>query len=245
MKSYFIRNGAVVLHVLENGVVSERAPSILIINGLWESAERAMPLLSNIQGHVVTFSLRGRGLSSTPETNYNLEDHLSDIEAVISNCNLKNYCVLGFSRGAAYAIGWSLIHQQDMCGLILVDQTPIHRSVGKEALDFWSKLEYLQVPILNHMRLEALQGLANDADEVDFSEQLSKLHIPVALFVGRNAAAEIPSDISEETLKVYKESIPGLKVIEFQESGHMIPDEEQQKYIEEIDLFLKKLEITL
>ncbi|WP_157685580.1 alpha/beta fold hydrolase [Paenibacillus donghaensis] len=241
MKSYFIRNEAVVLHILENGVVSEKSPSLLIINGLWESAERAIPLLSKIQGHVVTFSFRGRGLSSTPENNYNLVDHLSDIEAVISYCGLKNYCVLGFSRGAAYAIGWSLSNQKDMCGLILVDQAPIHRSVGKEALDFWSKLVYLQVPILNHMRLEALQGLGNDADEVDFSEQLSKLHIPVALFAGRNAAAKIPSDISEETLKIYKESIPGLNVIEFQNSGHMIPDEEQQKYIEEIGLFLKKL----
>lgn len=244
MKSYFIRNGEVVLHILENGVVSERSPSLLIINGLWESAERAIPLLSNIQGHIVTFSFRGRGLSSTPEKNYNLEDHLSDIEAVISYCGLKNYCVLGFSRGAAYAIGWSLLNQKNMRGLILVDQAPIHRSVNKETLDFWSELVYLQVPILNHMRLEALQGLANDADEVDFSDQLSKLHVPVVLFAGRNAAATIPSDISEETLKSYKESIPELEVIEFQNSGHMIPDEEQQKYIEEIGLFLKKLEIT-
>ncbi|AIQ19845.1 hypothetical protein H70357_26385 [Paenibacillus sp. FSL H7-0357] len=65
--------------------------------------------------------------------------------------------------------------------------------------------------------------------------------MPVALFAGRNAAAKIPSDISEETLEIYKESIPGLNVIEFQNSGHMIPDEEQQKYIEEIGLFLKKL----
>lgn len=241
MKSYFIANGAVVLHILENGVVSEKSPSLLIINGLWESAERAIPLLSEIQGHVVTFSFRGRGLSSTPENNYTLENHLSDIEAVISYCGLKNYCVLGFSRGAAYAIGWSLSNQKDMCGLILVDQAPIHRSVGEEALDFWSKLVYLQVPVLNHMRLEALQGLGNDADEVDFSEQLSKLRIPVALFVGRNAVAKIPSDISEEALKLYKESIPKLNIIEFQYSGHMIPDEEQQKYIEEVGLFLKKL----
>ncbi|MRN55172.1 hypothetical protein GJB61_19510 [Paenibacillus sp. LC-T2] len=65
--------------------------------------------------------------------------------------------------------------------------------------------------------------------------------MPVALFVGRNAVAKIPSDISEETLKIYKESIPELNVIEFQYSGHMIPDEEQQKYIEEVGLFLQKL----
>jgi pimeloyl-ACP methyl ester carboxylesterase len=92
----------------------------------WEPAERTIPILSGLSSHVVALSLRGRGLSSTPEVGYDLSDHLSDIETVVKHCQLKNYCVLGFSRGASYALGWSLKNQQNMSGMILVDQPPIH-----------------------------------------------------------------------------------------------------------------------
>lgn len=239
-----MKNESVALHVLENGVASPDVPSLVIICGLWEPAERAIPLLSGLSNHVIAFSFRGRGLSSTPQAGYDLEDHLSDIEAVVKHCQLENYCMLGFSRGASYAIGWSLQNQRNMKGLILVDQPPIHRSVTAKVVDFWCNLIYLQVPVLNFMRQEALEGLGSDAREVNFSERLPQLQIPVSLFVGRNKEADIPSDISDETLFLYTQSLPNYEIVEFLQSGHMIPDEEQQKYITEVDLFLKKIAIV-
>ncbi|OKP79980.1 hypothetical protein A3844_27635 [Paenibacillus helianthi] len=238
MKSYFVHNGAVVLHVLENGEPSSTMPSLLVIGGLWEPAERAIPLLSNLPGHTVSFSFRGRGLSSTPYGGYDLEDHLSDIAAVVTHTGIEHYCVLGYSRGASYALGWSLQNQEQIKGLILVDQPPIHRSVSPDTVDFWCGLTYQQVPILNYMRREALEGLGRDAEEMDFTSQLAQLKLPVTLFAGRNRAAEIPSDISEETLDKYKQYLSPFHVVEFLHSGHMIPDEEQQKYIAEVILFL-------
>lgn len=86
MKSFFVNNGSVKIHVLEKGAPSTKTPSLLIITGIWEPAERAIPVLSGIASHVVAFSFRGRGLSSTPETGYSLENHLSDIEAVVKHC---------------------------------------------------------------------------------------------------------------------------------------------------------------
>ncbi|WNS46287.1 alpha/beta hydrolase [Paenibacillus sp. MMS20-IR301] len=227
------------LHVLESGKQSSGKASLLIIGGLWEPAERAIPLLANVPGHVLAFSFRGRGLSSTPATGYGLEDHLSDIAAVVRHCRLENYYILGFSRGAAYALGWSLQHQEQMKGLILVDQPPLHRSLSAEAVNFWSSLVYQEVPILNYMRLEAIQGLARDAREVDFSAQLPELLIPVTLFAGRNKTAELGSDLSDETLHIYRTELPFCAVVEFDQSGHMIPDEEQQKYIAGVSLCIQ------
>lgn len=240
MKSYFVHNGTVDLHVLENGEYSSETPSLLVIGGLWEPAERAIPLLSGLSSHVVAVSLRGRGLSSTPPNGYGLEEHLSDIEAVVKHCKLKNYCVLGFSRGAAYALAWSLSNQHDMCGLILVDQPPIHEKSGPNYVEFWSNLVYLGVPILNYMRRCALEGIAREAFEVDFSSQLSQLMVPVKIFVGRNKEAMIQTDLRDSVLTVYTEQIHKCEVVEFLKSGHMIPDEEQQKYIEEVALFIMK-----
>lgn len=242
MKSFFVHNGSVKIHVLENGIPSSKTPSLLVIGGLWEPSERAIPILSKLSNHVVALSLRGRGLSSTPEAGYNLVDHLSDIDAVVKHCQLQKYCVLGFSRGASYALGWSLENQQNMCGLILVDQPPIHVKLDSEYVEFWSKLEYLGIPILNFMRRSALEGLERDAEEVDFSSQLAQLRIPVTFFVGRSEETKIPSNVSDETLQLYAQAIPSFEIVEFMNSGHMIPDEEEQKYISEIASFIKKRE---
>lgn len=241
MRSFFVNNGPVKIHVLENGVPSSKTPSLLVISGIWEPAERAISILSGISSHVVALSFRGRGLSSTPETGYGLDDHLSDIETVVNHCKLKNYCVLGFSRGGSYALAWSLENQQDMCGLIIGDQPPIHNKLSPEQVQFWSNLEYLGVPILNFMRRTAIEGLGKEAKEVDFSSKISQLKIPVTLFVGRNKEAKIPSDISDATLRLYKKEIPSFKTIEFSKSGHMIPNEEPEKYIEEIASFINKI----
>lgn len=242
MQSYFIHNGSVNIHVLENGIPSSRTPSLIVIGGIWEPAERAIPILSGLSSHVVALSLRGRGLSSTPEVGYDLSDHLSDIEAVVKHCQLKNYCVLGFSRGASYALGWSLKNQQNMSGMILVDQPPIHSKQSQESVEYWSNLVYQEIPLLNYMRREAIEGLARDAIMVDFSSELTQLNIPVAFFVGRNKKASIPSNISDEILELYKRTISSCEIIEFLESGHMIPDEEHQKYIAEIASFITKME---
>jgi pimeloyl-ACP methyl ester carboxylesterase len=241
MKSFFVHNGPVKIHVLDNELPSGSVPTLLVIGGLWEPAERAMPILSGISTHVIALSLRGRGLSSTPDAGYDLADHLSDIEAVVKHCELSNYCVLGFSRGASYALGWSLEDQQHMCGLILVDQPPVHIKPGSGYVEFWSNLVYQGIPIINFMRTEALEGLRRDATEIDFSSELSKLNIPVAFFAGRNANSEIPSDITEEIIRFYKDEIPSCEIVEFLESGHMIPDDEPKKYISEITSFIERI----
>ncbi|GLC31207.1 alpha/beta fold hydrolase [Clostridium omnivorum] len=241
MKSYFVNNGKVKIHVLENGAASSKTPSLLVITGIWEPAERAIPILSGISSHVVTLSLRGRGLSSTPETGYGLEEHLSDIEAVVKHCELQNYCVLGFSRGASYALGWSLKNQKGISGLIIGDQPPVHNKLSPDQVEFWTSINYLGVPILNFMRRTAIEGLCKEAEQIDFSTQLSQLKIPVSIFIGRDNESKVPSNISDETLKLYKNQLMSCEVVEFSKSGHMIPDDEPEKYIEEIVSFINKL----
>jgi pimeloyl-ACP methyl ester carboxylesterase len=128
-----------------------------------------------------------------------------------------------------------------MSGLILVDQPPVHVKPGPGYVDFWSSLVYLGVPILNFMRRAALEGLERDAENIDFSARLTELAIPAAFFVGRNKESNIPSEISDEILAIYKRAIPQIGIVDFLQSGHMIPDAEQEKYVREIASFLDRL----
>jgi pimeloyl-ACP methyl ester carboxylesterase len=238
VRSTFAHNGEVAVHVLDNGGDGHATPPLLVIGGLWEPAERALPLLSGLPGRVVAPSLRGRGLSSTPATGYDLEEHLSDVAAAVAHCGLTGYCVLGFSRGASYALGWSLLHHDEMAGLILVDQPPEHQRPTPGYVEFWSRFVYLGVPVLNFMRRSALEGLAREARQIDFVSRLPDLRIPVSIFAGRNRAAAIPSDLTDAALQAYAAALPACEVVEFARSGHMIPDEEQAKYVDSVAAFL-------
>lgn len=240
MKNFFVKNGENYIHVIESGNPQKSDPTLLVIVGIWESAERAIPV-HNLDRHVISFSFRGRGLSSTPSSGYTLEDHLSDIEVVVQACGLNDYCVLGFSRGAAYTLAWYFKNRTDIAGLILVDQAPIHRRIPKENLEFWCNMVYQNVPTKNHMRNSAFEGLCRDANDHDFTEELDTIDVPVRIFYGTSEQSEIPSNLTEDIKEIYALRIKNVSFIVFELSGHMIPDDEPEKYLIEIEKFMNTL----
>ena len=88
------------------------------------------------------------------------------------------------------------------------------------------------------MRIRALEGLGREAKEVSFLSRLPELKIPVTVFAGRNKYSRIESDLTDSMLDEYMKSVPLCKIVVFHQSGHMIPDEEREKYIEEVRLVL-------
>ncbi|MBI4404643.1 MAG: alpha/beta hydrolase [Deltaproteobacteria bacterium] len=238
MKNRFIGNGDVVIHAIEKGSPQQGRPTLVCCMGLWESAERALELLSVCKGHAVAFSFRGRGLSSTPAKGYDLESHVSDLEAVISSLDLKSICLLGFSRGGAYALGYAIKRPGVLQALILVDQPPRHTQFGKGSVEFWANLIYQGVPVINHIRLTAINGLGKEARQIDFANELSQLTVPVALFVGRSSDSSIPSDLSEQDLECYEQQVSGIRLLGFPKAGHMIPDEDPVGYVSAVNAFL-------
>ena len=55
----------------------------------------------------VAISLRGRGQSDTPRKGYTLDDHVSDIEAVVDTLALRDFCLMGYSAGVPYVIEYT------------------------------------------------------------------------------------------------------------------------------------------
>ena len=246
LKNYFVNNAGNYIHVIESGERKPDSPSILIVGGIWDSAERAMPV-HQLDRHVVSFSFRGRGLSSTPETGYTLEDHLTDIEKVVEASGLIHYCMVGFSRGAAYTLGWyfkaleNIESHEKIAGLILVDQAPIHRQIPEKSLDFWCNMVYQGVPVKNHMRNSAFEGLSREAQERDFTPNLDTIDVPVSVFYGTGTDSGMASNLPADIRETYRERIKNIRFVAFTNSGHMIPDDETDKYLAEIDRFVGTL----
>jgi pimeloyl-ACP methyl ester carboxylesterase len=84
LKETWINNNGVNIHVIDSNTVAKQELPLVIIPGLSESAEDYLPLMESLSPcRCVAISLRGRGKSDAPHTGYKLEDHISDIEAVV------------------------------------------------------------------------------------------------------------------------------------------------------------------
>ncbi len=229
------------IHFVEKNYHIKNDLSLIYSHGLWEPAERAMPLFDGLDNHCISFSYRGRGQSDTPTQGYDLEHHVSDFRTVVEKLNLKDFVVIAFSRGVGYACGYVSKYPEKVKGLILVDHPPIHVKPGPGYADYWKNLIYLGNRISKYMRSYALDALEHEAREVIFWDALSQLEIPILLFRGTNKKSKIVSDLTGDDVVNYKKYVKNLVVIDFEYSGHMIVDEELGKYRIVVNDFINSL----
>lgn len=242
-KYYFALNKTesqeIKIHFLEKNIFQKDKLSIVYSPGLWEPAERALPLFDGLDYHCVALSYRGRGESETPISGYDLHHHISDFKTVIDALKLEDIVIVAFSRGVGYACGYIEKYPERVKGLIIVDHSPVHLKPSEGYADFWKNLVYLGRPITEFMRPVAIEGIEKEAQMVYFWEMLAKLKIPVKVLRGVSSESKIQSDMTEEDAKNYIKYVENLELVDFKYSGHMIPDEELGKYRREVDLFIK------
>jgi pimeloyl-ACP methyl ester carboxylesterase len=187
-------------------------------------------------------SYRGRGRSDTPATGYDLQQHVGDLAAVIEREQLDRFCLLAFSRGVPYAIGYTLEHLDKVTGLILADQPPIQNQWPEGNAEFWKNLVYRGKPVTNFIRPAALDSIQREAKQVEFWDSLYRIECPVLIMRGLSTTHTIPSDLSEKDSLRYRCLMKNVQEIGFEYSGHMIPDDEPSKYADTVRSFLTKLD---
>ncbi len=235
-------NGDTRIHYLVKGEPSLRQYSLVASLGVWESAERAIPLFERLQRHCIALSYRGRGKSDTPATGYDLPSHVGDLVAVIESEQLGRFCLLAFSRGVPYAVGYTLAHLDKVAGLILVDQPPVQNRWPEGNAQFWKNLIYLGKPVTDFIRPVALERIEQEAGRVEFWDQIVAIECPVLILRGMATSPAIPSDLSEQDSRRYQRLLKDVREVGFEHAGHMIPDDEPDKYAETVGAFLAKLD---
>lgn len=102
----YVNNRGVNIHVMEANRGSKDGWPLVVIPGLAEAAEDYREVVEKLYPrHCVVITLRGRGRSDAPASGYTLKDHVSDIEAAIEELEVRQFVLMGFSRGVAYALG--------------------------------------------------------------------------------------------------------------------------------------------
>jgi pimeloyl-ACP methyl ester carboxylesterase len=241
-KDCWAQNNETRIHYIEKGQPSLDQLSLVASLGIWESAERAIPLFDKLQRHCIALSYRGRGKSDTPSTGYDFEQHVGDLATVIESAQLDSLCLLAFSRGVPYAIGYTLEHLDKVVGLILVDQPPIQNKWPEGGADFWKNLIYREKPVTNFIRPAALDRIEQEARRVELWDSLHRIECPVLILRGLSDSHAISSDLSEQDALKYQRLLKNAREEGFEHSGHMIPDDEPDKYADTVRGFLAKLD---
>lgn len=236
---HWIDNNGTNIHFVEmNDKMKDKIP-LVIIPGLSESAEDYISLIELLDPrHCVVMTLRGRGKSSLPKGGYTLEEHISDIHTVIKQLALKEFILMGYSRGVSYTIGYAIKNTNLLKGLIIGDYPAIHTQLRLGWADFYSSLPpWRGKPISQRMKREALIGLERDSSHVSFWDDLSSIHCPALIIRGGKQDAVL----SLEAGKQYIEKLPQAKLVVFDESDHNIFEPDIQTFVNTVDLFMKNI----
>ena len=215
---------------LEKGHAHPTEPSFVAVPGIWEPADRARPLLEALEGHALAVSLRGRGESDTPATGYDLKHHVGDLEGVVEAAGIRKMVLLGFSRGVGYALGLARRVGHLLAGVVLVDARPRHSAFPPGRADLWKAHRVEGHPVTDFIRPEALDGMEREAREVLFWEGLPGLSGPVLVLQGTSPTRTPPSNLDDANAARYVELLPRGTVERFEASGHLIPDDEPERY---------------
>ncbi len=90
---------------------------LIIIPGITNSANEVIAAFSeDLPIYHIVISLRGRGKSDSPESNYSLDDQAGDINAVVAVENLAGYFLFGYSVGTGIAIRAAALNKDKVKG---------------------------------------------------------------------------------------------------------------------------------
>ncbi|WP_252315987.1 alpha/beta fold hydrolase [Sinobaca sp. H24] len=195
-------------------------------------------MTSLLPARCITFSHRGRGKSSAPEKGYTLEHHIADIEAVVDYLGLKNFHLMGYSRGVSYALGYAVKHSASLKGLILAEYPPEHKKMPYGWADQYLKTHWGNDLGADIMEAHVVKAIEQESAYVNFHPHLHSIKCPVLIM--RGVLNE--SLLSKEQAEVYEDAWKECRIEVFENSGHTLKESEEEKFAETLKLFLNKNE---
>jgi pimeloyl-ACP methyl ester carboxylesterase len=235
--SAFVGNGAVRLHVLDNGRVEEAAAPVLVVPGMGEQAEEYRWLLGRLgDRRVVVADLRGRGSSDAPDAGYAWEDHVGDLRAVIESRGLERPILVAFSRGSSYALGYALQFPDRVGGLVVGDYSARHVGLPASFLDQQLRMKIRGVPVARRMPARAVRGVVADSRDVPLWDRLTELRCPVLVVRGGRPGRVVTDELADR----WRASLPSVEMVTIEGAGHDLWSRDPGGYLAVLLPFLER-----
>ena len=229
----WVANKGVRLHYLDcNPEVTGFVPIVLVPGALASAEVYETEIAALVPRRCIAVTLRGRGQSDAPETGYSFEDHVSDIEAIISQLGLNRFCLMAYSMGVPFAIAYASHHSQSLAGLVIADYPASYPALGRE----WVEQTLSVVP--PRARPHVIRALQRESAEVLLWDSLNRIECPVLILRGGRS----DSLLTAEQAKMYRQRLRNVEVVVFEESGHELWKPDYDKFIGTIRGFLQQLD---
>jgi pimeloyl-ACP methyl ester carboxylesterase len=233
----WLKNGSIRLHCVESGWDSPTnlTPVVYVHSG-FGTAEVFIPEMKALSPRrCVSCSLRGRGNSDAPEAGYSFDENVSDLDAVVNHLALDRICVMGWSLGVTYSIGYAAQHPELVSGLVLLDYPARYPKFSAGWAERWSSEPSIKD---NPDRMRGMRGLERDSSEILLWDKLDAIKSPI-LLIGGGAEGAL---LKQEHVEKYRHHCQNIKVAIFPDSGHMVWQPNYDRFIGRVNKFLDQID---
>ena len=240
-KGYAVKN-SIKINYIDNQILDSQKTPLIICPGLSEECTDYESIVKTLSDRrCVALSFRGRGNSSNADNGYTLEKHIEDIDLVVNELRLDKFCLMGYSRGVSYALGYVISNLNKIRGLIVGEYPAEHKNMNKgwakEQMDVYNRHD-LSVSIT----YDVLKSIEIDSKYKDFSTDLNKVKCPTLILKGEKEDTLLSTyDISKYINNLGSKSI---RIEKFSNSGHDIMTSELFQMIISIKNFLNYIDLT-
>lgn len=191
---------------------------------------------------VIRYDKRGHGLSDCPEGDWGMEEHVSDLAALLDHLGVRHAVVVGLSVGGLIAQGLAAERRDLVSGLVLMDtaakigtaemwadrigkiEVGGVEAVSDAVLERWFTARFRgrdpAFPIYRNMlrRTPAAGYLKTCAAirDTDFTEAAGALDLPVLAIAGSEDGSTPPA-----LVRGTADLIPGARYEEIADAGHL------------------------
>ena len=233
LREGWCKNGSIRLHYVESGwdSPSNLTPVVYAHTG-FGTAEVFVPEMKALSPRrCVSCSLRGRGNSDSPEAGYSFEEIVSDLDAVVKHLAFDKICVVGWSIGVTYSIGYAAQHPELASGLVLLDYPARYPKFSAGWAERWSSEPSVKD---NPDRMRGMRGLERESTEILLWDRLDAIKSSI-LLIGGGAEGAL---LKQEHVEMYRQPCRNLEVAFFPDSGHMVWEPDYDRFISTVSKFL-------
>jgi len=229
----WVTNGAVRLHCLAQESDSPLTP-FLIVPGTFGVAEDYIQEMEALAPRrCIAVSLRGRGQSDAPASGYRFEDHVADIAAAAAQLGDERFAMMGYSMGAAYALGFAAQQMRKIAGLIVGDYPARYRALSPK----WAERAVASMP--ERARPEVAAALQRESSEVLLWDSLSSIDCPVMILKGGQPGSLITAEVAA----TYLERLKDAEIVTLDQNAHELWRPDFDSYIGAIRSFLERVDL--
>lgn len=233
----YAMNGQIRIHYLDSKeTADESLIPIVVCPGLSETAEEYADFLkAAAPRRCILLSFRGRGKSDTPDSGYDLEEHIADLEAVINAAGIQAFHLFAYSRGVSYALGYAHRNIKAVRSVILGDYPPEHRAMP----DGWAEdyIDNYLIPFkrTSNIRPETVRGIQRESTQIRLDQPLE---IPILAARGLLEG----SLIDDTAIARYCQMSSTVIVKGYANSGHALKGEDKESFFGDIIRFINDRE---